>query len=145
VGCQIQRWMLCISLFGKPGQHFPFKLYFASTPRCIGFKGLGVILIMLLEAQAFKLKAELYSRGFVVVPGLVDPEICAAAATAVRGRATRMLKMMGMPSKGHFKALLDGDWIHSPDGWNGPPFGPICARGWQQGPGTGRIGPPPRD
>ena len=97
---------------------------------------------MLLEAQAMKLKAELYSRGFLIVPGLVSPEICASAATAIRGRTTRVLKMMGHSAKGHFKSLMDADWIHSPDGWNGPVFGPICARGWQQGPGTGRIGLP---
>jgi hypothetical protein len=85
------------------------------------------------------LKAELESRGFVVVPGLVGPEVCAPAAEAIRGKTVRMLRLMGISAAGHFKGLLDGDWIHSPPGWNGPVFGPICARGWQQGPGTGRI------
>jgi hypothetical protein len=88
------------------------------------------------------LKAELDARGFVVLRGLVGPEVCVAAASAIRRKTTGMLRMMGIPSGEHFQGLLKGDWIHSPPGWRGPAFGPICARGWQQGPGTGRIRAP---
>jgi hypothetical protein len=88
------------------------------------------------------LKAELDARGFVVLRGLVGPEVCSAAAAAIRRKTTGMLRMMGISAGAHFRGLLDADWIHSPPGWKGPVFGPICARGWQQGPGSGRIRAP---
>jgi hypothetical protein len=86
-----------------------------------------------------RLKAELFSRGYVVVRGLVSPAICQEAAASIRSRVRRTLLMMNLVSGQHFDAMLEADWMHSPDGWTGPPFGSVCTRGWQVGPGTGRI------
>jgi hypothetical protein len=89
-----------------------------------------------------KQKAELFTEGFLVIVGLVSPEICAAAAESIRQRVRRTLKKMQVLPGPHFKNMLSADWMHSPDGWTGLPFGSICSRGWQQGPGTGRSGGP---
>jgi hypothetical protein len=74
------------------------------------------------------------------MPGLVGTEVCTEAATVIRTRVQRTLRMMKVSPGKHFKAMLDADWMHSPDGWSGLPFGSIGSRGWQKGPGTGRIG-----
>jgi hypothetical protein len=87
-------------------------------------------------------KKMLDTKGFVVIAGLVGPSIVKAAASAIRAKARATLKMMNIPPGKHFQGMLEADWIHSPPNWKGPPFGGICARGWQKGPGVGRIGGP---
>jgi hypothetical protein len=85
-------------------------------------------------------KAQLYTDGYLVIVGLVSPEICAAAAVCIRSKVARTLKKMQVSGAHHFRDMLTADWEHSPNGWTGPPFGMICLRGWQMGPGTGRSG-----
>ena len=85
-------------------------------------------------------KKELHTTGFVVIAGLVGPSIVRLAASAIRSKARATLKMMKITPGKHFQGMLEADWIHSPPKWTGPPFGGICSRGWQKGPGVGRIG-----
>jgi hypothetical protein len=85
-------------------------------------------------------KAELFTNGFLVIVGLVSLPICTAAAASIRSRVTRTMQRMKVSTGGHFREMLGANWINSPDGWTGLPFGSVCSRGWQVGPGTGRSG-----
>jgi hypothetical protein len=97
---------------------------------------------MVYNPKALRLKAQLFSEGFLVIPGLVDLEVCTAAAKCIRSKVRRTLDQMQVSAEGHFSNMLTADWMHSPAGWTGPRFGTICLRGWQVGPGTGRSRAP---
>jgi hypothetical protein len=95
------------------------------------------------EKRDGKLKAELYTVGFVVVPGLVGQDLAGQAVVAIRKHVKGILKLMKLPSAKEFASMLEGIWDATPPGWTGPTFGRICLRGWQKGPGCGRLPPSP--
>jgi hypothetical protein len=85
-----------------------------------------------------RMHEELQQKGYTVVRHIAPESVTKAAAQAVRNRANKAFKLLGLGPGPHFEHLLHVDWSRTPPNWPWAPWNTVKQRGWSKGPGIGR-------